>query len=117
MNYILQIEELVSHSKVPDWAKATVANAKSWFGGRPIDSKDSTLSQILEDLKSQCIIIRNSEITGDLIPAVIKEQQLTVYSLTNQKPLLRFYFKTSDGEIIEPEWAQPNDPSSKLFEP
>lgn len=117
MNYILQIEELVSHSKVPDWAKATVANAKSWFGGRPIDSKDSTLSQILEDLKSQRIIIRNSEITGDLIPAVIKEQQLTVYSLTNQKPLLRFYFKTSDGEIIEPEWAQPNDPSSKLFEP
>lgn len=102
MNYILQIEELVKHSRLPVWALSVVAEAKMWHGGRVTDSRSSVLHSIKEIVESQRIVIRNSVTTGDDIPAIIEDNQLTVYSLTGQVPLLKFFFKPVDREMIYP---------------
>ena len=102
MNYILRVVELVKHSRLPVWALSVVAEAKVWYVNQPITSRESVLSEIKRIIASQSITIRNSVTTGDNIPAVIEDNQLTVYSLTGQVPLLKFFFQPTDKEVICP---------------
>lgn len=107
MNYTLQVVELVKHYKLPEWALSVVAEAKMWHGGQVVSSRSSVLSSIKETIESQRIVIRNSVTTGDHIPAVIEDNQLTVYSLTGRVPLLKFFFKPTDREITDPFYGAP----------
>lgn len=103
MNYLIQIVELVKHHRLPEWALQIIAEVKMYYSDYPVTERDSILLTIDGLIDRITFTVRNTATSGEVIPTVIEDKQMTVFSLTGDTPYLKIFFKPTKREkIIDP---------------
>lgn len=102
MNYLIQIIELVKHHQLPVWALTIISDVKMYYDGQPTSSRESVLQSIDRMINSITYTVRNSTCTGDNIPRVIIDNQMTIYSLSGNTEYIKIVFKHTEKPVIDP---------------